>query len=88
MRRVITTRSPEQTHALGRRLAPKLMPPDVVCLIGPLGAGKTLLVQGLAKGLGLRFRRVMFPQENAPLRLAVRFRMAQRIRDFPPHGCL
>ena len=47
------TASPEETLALGRRLAARLRPGDVVALYGDLGAGKTHLVKGLAAGLGL-----------------------------------
>jgi tRNA threonylcarbamoyladenosine biosynthesis protein TsaE len=49
----ITTRSPEETIALGRRLGALLEPNDVVALIGELGAGKTCLTKGIALGLGL-----------------------------------
>lgn len=44
-------RGPEATFAAGVALAPLLEEGDVIGLIGNLGAGKTLLVQGLAKGL-------------------------------------
>ncbi len=47
------TRSPEETYAVGQCLAKVLGPRQVVCLAGDLGAGKTLLVQGLTKGLGI-----------------------------------
>lgn len=43
--------SPEETFAFGQSLAKVLGPGQVICLAGDLGAGKTLLVQGLAKGL-------------------------------------
>jgi tRNA threonylcarbamoyladenosine biosynthesis protein TsaE len=39
---------------LGLRLAGALRPGDLVVLAGPLGAGKTTLVQGLGQGLGVR----------------------------------
>src|SRR5579863_3547756 len=39
---------------LGRRLAGRLRPGDLVILAGPLGAGKTTLVQGIGAGLGVR----------------------------------
>jgi tRNA threonylcarbamoyladenosine biosynthesis protein TsaE len=39
---------------LGRRLAALLRPGDLVILAGPLGAGKTTLVQGIGEGLGVR----------------------------------
>lgn len=42
-----------ETKALGRRLAAPLRGGEVICLEGPLGAGKTTLVQGLAEGLGV-----------------------------------
>lgn len=54
----ITTFSPEQTHALGRRLSAILASGDVVCLYGDLGTGKTCLVQGMAEGLGAEDRAV------------------------------
>ena len=39
---------------LGRRLATLLRPGDLIILSGPLGAGKTTLVQGIGAGLGVR----------------------------------
>jgi tRNA threonylcarbamoyladenosine biosynthesis protein TsaE len=39
---------------LGRRLAKILRAGDLVILAGPLGAGKTTLVQGIGEGLGVR----------------------------------
>src|SRR6201997_5896327 len=39
---------------LGRRLAPLRRAGDLVILTGPLGAGKTTLVQGIGAGLGVR----------------------------------
>jgi tRNA threonylcarbamoyladenosine biosynthesis protein TsaE len=44
---------PEDTEALGARLAASLRPGDVVVLAGGLGAGKTLLTKGIATGLGV-----------------------------------
>jgi tRNA threonylcarbamoyladenosine biosynthesis protein TsaE len=41
-------------HELGRRLATVLRAGDLVILAGPLGAGKTTLVQGIGAGLGVR----------------------------------
>ena len=43
----------DQMRALGERLASLLTPGDVLILNGPLGAGKTTLVQGIARGLGV-----------------------------------
>jgi tRNA threonylcarbamoyladenosine biosynthesis protein TsaE len=47
-----TCESPEQTFQLGEFIGQKSKPGDLWCLSGPLGAGKTLFVKGLARGLG------------------------------------
>jgi tRNA threonylcarbamoyladenosine biosynthesis protein TsaE len=44
------SRSPEQTRRLGTRIGSLLTKGDLVCMSGDLGAGKTTLVQGIAKG--------------------------------------
>lgn len=43
-----------QTEALGERLAAGLEPGDVVLVSGELGAGKTTLIRGACRGLGVR----------------------------------
>jgi len=48
------TKSAEETVALGEKIGAFLVPNDVVGLFGPLGAGKTTLIQGIAKGLAVR----------------------------------
>ena len=60
------TRSEEETVSLGRALALALVPPVWVGLTGPLGAGKTRLVQGIADGLHYpgRVRSPTFVLEN------------------------
>ncbi len=50
---VFVTRSPDETEALGRRIARGLTVPSVVLLRGCLGTGKTTLARGIAVGLGL-----------------------------------
>lgn len=45
--------SPEQTEALGARLAERLQAGDVVLVAGELGAGKTTFVRGAARALGV-----------------------------------
>jgi tRNA threonylcarbamoyladenosine biosynthesis protein TsaE len=44
----------EDTREFGRRLGRVLRAGDLVVLTGPLGAGKTALVQGIGAGLGVR----------------------------------
>jgi tRNA threonylcarbamoyladenosine biosynthesis protein TsaE len=46
-----TTRSPEETRALGRRIGAALVAGDILALTGDLGSGKTCLIQGIADGL-------------------------------------
>ncbi|MFH1003764.1 MAG: tRNA (adenosine(37)-N6)-threonylcarbamoyltransferase complex ATPase subunit type 1 TsaE [Chloroflexota bacterium] len=50
----LTSRSPEATGQLGVRLGELARPGDTFLLSGPLGAGKTCLTQGIARGLGSR----------------------------------
>ena len=42
-----------ETLNLGKKLAQKLNPQSIVLLKGPIGAGKTSFVQGIAKGLSI-----------------------------------
>jgi tRNA threonylcarbamoyladenosine biosynthesis protein TsaE len=44
----------EDTRALGAELAGSLRAGDLVVLVGPLGAGKTALTQGIGEALGVR----------------------------------
>ncbi len=48
------SRSPTATEAIGARIAAGLSPGDVVLIEGELGAGKTTLVRGAARALGVR----------------------------------
>ncbi len=50
---MITTHSAEETRALGARLARFLRRGDAVLLEGGLGAGKSELARGIARGLGI-----------------------------------
>lgn len=47
-------RTAEETRSFGRALAGVLRAGDLVLLTGPLGAGKTVLAQGIGAGLGVR----------------------------------
>src|SRR5512138_3118304 len=51
-----TSHSPEETQALGEAWGRAAAPGLVIGLSGDLGAGKTQLVKGLARGLGIAAR--------------------------------
>jgi len=48
-----TSHSPEETQKLGKRLGELALSGDIFLLSGKLGAGKTCLTQGIARGLGI-----------------------------------
>jgi tRNA threonylcarbamoyladenosine biosynthesis protein TsaE len=48
----VASGSVDETRALGERLGSLLAAGDAVLLSGELGAGKTVFVQGMARGLG------------------------------------
>lgn len=53
MNKWFETHSPEETHHLGERIGRLLKAGDIVLLFGDLGAGKTTLTQGIARGMGV-----------------------------------
>jgi tRNA threonylcarbamoyladenosine biosynthesis protein TsaE len=53
---LIRTSSPAETEEVGARLAPELEPGDVVLVTGELGAGKTTLIRGACRALGVTER--------------------------------
>jgi len=57
----ILSGSEAQTKKIGKAVAQRLMPGDIVCLFGSLGSGKTVLVKGIALGLGVDERDVVSP---------------------------
>ncbi len=59
--RVWRTASVAETRALGAELAHELQPSGCLLLYGGLGAGKTVLAQGVAAGLGIDPREVQSP---------------------------
>ena len=61
MARSWTTRSADETRALGRDLASGLVPDGILLLEGDLAAGKTVLTQGIAEGLGIPASEVQSP---------------------------
>ena len=59
--REVETRSAEETEALGEALGRAARGGELIGLVGDLGAGKTCLVRGLARGLGIDAERVHSP---------------------------
>jgi tRNA threonylcarbamoyladenosine biosynthesis protein TsaE len=72
MSRTIVLPDREATAALGARLAGLVRAGDVICLYGPLGAGKTSLARGLIAALG---------EDEAP---SPTFTLAQTYDTDPP----
>ena len=50
---IIETFRPEDTFALGQKIAEKAVPGQIYTLNGDLGTGKTVFTQGVAAGLGI-----------------------------------
>ena len=57
----IITKSPKETRDLAAVFAGRLKGGEIIALTGPLGAGKTVFVKGLARGLGIPEREVRSP---------------------------
>ena len=53
--------SEEDTLAVGESLAAELLPDGALLLEGPLGSGKTVLTQGVARGLGFARSEIQSP---------------------------
>ena len=49
----VRSASADETIALGERLGRAAAPADLICLWGDLGAGKTQLAKGIARGLAI-----------------------------------
>lgn len=49
----LETNSAQETEQLGQEIGKLLQPGDVIALNGSLGAGKTCLVRGMARGMGV-----------------------------------
>jgi len=50
---VITIDTADEMHQLGAKIAAHLKAGDLILVNGPLGAGKTVLAQGVGAGLGI-----------------------------------
>ena len=55
------TQNAEQTFAVGRKVGEQLLGGEILLLDGPLGAGKTVFVKGLAAALGIEAEEVTSP---------------------------
>lgn len=53
VKKTINSNSPEETFELGVQIGKNASPGEVYALLGDLGVGKTVLIQGVAKGLGV-----------------------------------
>lgn len=60
MKTIKISKTEAQTQKLGETLGKSLKGGDIVALYGDLGAGKTVFVKGLAKGLGIK-KRILSP---------------------------
>ena len=49
----VSTNSPEETQIIGRKIGELIKSATIIALTGDLGAGKTVFVQGLAKGISV-----------------------------------
>lgn len=56
-----TSHDASETYQLGRQIGAQLNGGEILLLSGPLGAGKTVLVKGIAAGLGLDPEEVTSP---------------------------
>jgi len=56
----VQSSSPIETQKIAINFSKKILPGDTVAIYGNLGVGKTIFVQGLAKGLGIK-RKILSP---------------------------
>lgn len=59
-KKIIVSKSAEETRELGRKFARNLGASSVVALYGELGSGKTTFTKGLAEGFGIK-KRILSP---------------------------
>lgn len=54
MEAIVITNSSDETKALGRHISANLTGKENLFLVGGLGAGKTVLTQGIGEGMGVK----------------------------------
>ena len=54
MENIFYSSSKEKTRTLGKILCKRLLPGDIIFLLGDLGAGKSEFVRGIAEGLNIK----------------------------------
>jgi tRNA threonylcarbamoyladenosine biosynthesis protein TsaE len=57
----IISNSVQDTVRIGYKIASRLKEADIICLFGQLGSGKTVLVKGIARGLGIKNKTIISP---------------------------
>jgi tRNA threonylcarbamoyladenosine biosynthesis protein TsaE len=72
--RIVDTADPTETEAFGAELAESLKDGDVVLVRGELGSGKTTLVRGAARALG-----VSDPVTSPSFSIGHRYRAGERL---------
>jgi tRNA threonylcarbamoyladenosine biosynthesis protein TsaE len=72
--RIVDTADPAETEAFGAELAAELKDGDVVLVRGELGSGKTTLVRGAARALG-----VSDPVTSPSFSIGHRYRAGERL---------
>jgi tRNA threonylcarbamoyladenosine biosynthesis protein TsaE len=58
---VIVSGSIKDTLTIGRTIASRFRKGGIICLFGELGSGKTVLVKGIAEGLGIHRSQIQSP---------------------------
>jgi tRNA threonylcarbamoyladenosine biosynthesis protein TsaE len=57
----VVSKSVNETIKIGKEIARNLKSGDIICLFGELGSGKTVLVKGIAYGLGIKRDKIISP---------------------------
>ncbi len=57
----VISKSVNETIKIGKVIARNLKSGDIICLFGELGSGKTVLVKGVAYGLGIKRDKIISP---------------------------